>query len=107
MSGGSLDYASHKLDDIAQAVHLLGHRHNKPEWRAVGTQLLLLSKALHDIGWVASGDYSEGAERKAIEAALNPGFETKIMAELLKDAEKARDAINDVIMRGTIWSVGP
>ena len=80
MSGGSLDYFYLKLEE-------LDFRQQTPQRKAFKRHLVLVAQALHDIEWVDSGDYSEGAESEAIEACLHP------KATLLEAYVGVRDAV--------------
>ena len=46
-------------------------KEDSPERRAFASHLKLVAKALHDIEWVDSGDYAQGAENEAIRACLS------------------------------------
>jgi hypothetical protein len=65
MSGGSYDYVYYKIAEIK----IRGTRNNK---RRLLFQNLLtfVAKAMHDIEWVDSGDFSDGDENKAIDAVF-------------------------------------
>jgi len=65
MSGGAYDYVCHKIDDIT-----IKHADSR---RILFQALLkLVAKAMHDIEWVDSGDYSDGDEYEAIDACFAP-----------------------------------
>ena len=66
MSGGSMDYLYVKVAEVAGRLQV---DENYPR-RQFGDHLLLVAKALHDIEWVDSGDYSPDQDLTAIEAAL-------------------------------------
>lgn len=93
MSGGSWDYFSCQLNDVAYRL-----KNTQPETseaalrRALGELLSRAAKALHKIEWVDSGDNSEGDEREAIKACFeNP--EAASNAELLKMIENLKALI--------------
>ena len=65
MSGGSLDYVYRKVADAAQTIL---SRPRNPLHLAFARHLIKVSKALHDLEWVYSGDYSEPDEEEAIRA---------------------------------------
>lgn len=66
MSGGSYDYAYRKIEDIEL------EKTKKNKRRLLFQKLLkLVAKAMHDIEWVDSSDYSDGDENEAIDACLN------------------------------------
>ena len=64
MSGGSLDYAYEKLNDVASDVRSsAGYReHNYPELRlAMAEHLEKMAKVVHAIEWSDSGDWKRDA----------------------------------------------
>lgn len=67
MSGGSMDYLYRK-------VEYANFRTGTLERKAFAKHLSLVAKALHDIEWVDSGDFSEGDESAAIQACLSPSL---------------------------------
>tara|TARA_R110000868_G_scaffold336554_2_gene597462 strand:- start:929 stop:1219 length:291 start_codon:yes stop_codon:yes gene_type:complete len=81
MSGGSMDYLCYKLDDVSFDL-------STPERRAFKKHLELVSKALHDIEWVDSGDYATGDEVEAILACITP------QAVLQETIDTATNAMN-------------
>ena len=58
---------------------------NSPRRRAFVEHLKLVSKALHDIEWVDSGDSVPGSEDEAIDAVLSTG---QVLEHLVKEAEE-------------------
>ena len=72
MSGGSLDYVFYKLDD---AVDSIEKRATTPLHKAFAVHLKDVSKALHDLEWVFSCDYSDGDEVEAIRKVVNKEME--------------------------------
>jgi len=89
MSGGSLDYIYHKVEDVAQT---LSDNKNTPLQRAFGEHLFKIAKALHDVEWVISGDYGNGDDEKAIKEVLTNSNE-KAFAILQTDALKLIDEL--------------
>ena len=89
MSGGSLDYIYHKVEDVAQT---LSDAKNTPLQRAFGEHLFKIAKALHDVEWVMSGDYGNGDDEKAIKEVLTNSNE-KAFAILQTDALKLIDEL--------------
>ena len=85
MSGGSWDYVFHNFEDVAE--RLLTEQ--SPARRALGNQVALIAKALHDIEWVDSGDYGRDDDEKAIQAALGDNAKELVLAELISGAEGA------------------
>jgi len=83
MSGGSLEYACYKIEEIASSVR---RRAERPIHKALADHLDIVAKALHDLEWVWSGDYSGGQEDEAIMAVVNP---VDVLATATRDAEKA------------------
>jgi hypothetical protein len=69
MSGGSLDYVYCKVEDAASRVRSMAET---PLQRAFAEHLYKVSKALHDLEWVLSCDYSQGQEVEAIMACVTP-----------------------------------
>ena len=55
MSGGSYDYAYRDMDGF---IRDLDRRANTPLRKAFVKHLAKVAKAMHDIEWVDSGDYS-------------------------------------------------
>ena len=75
MSGGSWDYFYGRLEDVASRLQC----ERDPLRKAFGAHLQKCAKALHDIEWVDSCDYSPGDEVEAIKAVLGsdgPAFPT-------------------------------
>ena len=90
MSGGSLDYIYHKVEDVAIKIQ---NKDNTPLQRAFGEHLLKVAKALHDVEWVMSGDYGNGDDEKAIKAVLGDDSNGKAFAVLQTDALKLIDEL--------------
>ena len=89
MSGGSWEYVYHRVEEIARRLE----RERAPLRRALGEHLHLVARALHDIEWVDSGDMSEGADEAAIRACLSPHDEARVLAEDLRTAVSAAEAV--------------
>lgn len=87
MSGGSMDYFCYELDDVSFDL-------STPERKAFKKHLELVSKALHDIEWVDSGDYATGDEVEAILACITP---QAVLQETIDTALNARNELNDWI----------
>lgn len=86
MSGGSLDYAYRKVENVAETLRgssCLAHR-------AFALHLARVAKALHDIEWVLSCDYSPGDEMAAINKVLQP---SDMLTQATEEAMAARDAL--------------
>ena len=84
MSGGSMDYLTYKVDEVADQ---LMDKNRTPLQRAFGEHLRKVAKALHDVEWVWSGDYDNGDDEEAIRAVLGDTMPDKVMAVLRADAE--------------------
>jgi hypothetical protein len=93
MSGGSLDYASSRIEDLASAVR---GRATTPLHRAFATHLDKVALAAHDLEWMLSGDTSPGDEVAAIEACLQPGA---VLAQVMAEAEVVLAALRDELMK--------
>jgi len=90
MSGGSLDYIYHKVEDVASQLQ---NKDNTPLQRAFAEHLFKVAKALHDVEWVLSGDYGNGADEKSIKAVLGEDSNGKAFAVLQTDALKLIDEL--------------
>ena len=83
MSGGSMDYLTYKVDDIAIDLQ---NKNNTPLQRAFGKHLEKVAKALHDVEWVWSGDYGTGDDEEAIKDVLGDVKSEKALDILKSDA---------------------
>jgi hypothetical protein len=96
MSGGSMDYLYSRVANVYFVA-------STPERRAFAAHLLKVSKALHDIEWVDSADYSPGDENEAIRACLSNSLileaaieQAREVAEVLRaELERASAATPD------------
>jgi len=93
MSGGSLDYAYQKVEDAAEAIE---SRSKKLIHRAFANHLRKVAKALHDIEWVLSADYSDGDDQESIMMCLSPG---QLLQEAIDSGLTAIAEINSEIER--------
>ena len=91
MSGGSLDYVCYKVDD---AIDTIEKRATTVLQKAFAAHLKDVSKALHDLEWVYSGDYSEGQEVESLRKVINKEMELKAATE---QAEFALKQLKDVL----------
>ena len=91
MSGGSLEYAYSKLSYIADDVERLA---TTPLQKAFVKHLRDVSKALHDLEWVFSGDYGDGDEVESLRKVINKEMELKAATE---QAEFALKQLKDVL----------
>jgi hypothetical protein len=90
MSGGSWDYITHKFDDVANQLK----SEKDPLRRLMGQRVALLAKAMHDIEWVDSGDYSEGDDLEAINAFLWADSSQNIRDEIAAVVERTKGDID-------------
>lgn len=90
MSGGSLDYAYFKVEDAASQLRKIS---NNPLHRAFAVHLEKVAKALHDVEWVLSSDYSEGREEEAIKEVLGDNVDLKILEVLSEDVKNLAEEI--------------
>ena len=91
MSGGSLDYVCYKLDD---AIEVIERRATTVLQIAFAAHLKDVSKALHDLEWVFSGDYGDGDDVEALRKVVNKEMELKAATE---QAEFALKQLKDVL----------
>ena len=82
MSGGSMNYLYSRLEYDA-TFHT-----NTPERVALKKHLEKVSKALHDIEWVDSGDYGPGDEYESIRACIGNGAVLNAAIEMAHEAAK-------------------
>ena len=83
MSGGSYDYAFHRIEDLAEQI-----TPETPLRRAFKTHLKKVAEACHDIEWVDSGDGGPGDEDAAIRACLGKDGPALVLAEVLAEAKR-------------------
>ena len=91
MSGGSLEYAYSKLSYIADDVERLA---TTPLQKAFVKHLRDVSKALHDLEWVFSGDYGDGDEVESLKKVVNKQMELEAATN---DARIALKQLQDVL----------
>lgn len=84
MSGGSLDYLYHKVEEAAESILSYGMREKMLLWEAFGKHVDLVAKALHDCEWVMSSDYGRNDADDAIRKALGEGHRELQMEVLLE-----------------------
>gem|GEM_PF-3162667 len=78
MSGGTMNYLYSKvLADATFETHT-------PLRKAFRKHIAKVAKALHDIEWVDSCDYSDGDEDDAIRACLHPD---EVLASTIEDVQ--------------------
>jgi hypothetical protein len=98
MSGGSLDYVYFKVDE---AAHSIRSRSRNPLHHAFAKHLVKVSKALHDLEWVYSGDCCEPSEEKAIREVLHPSDEIESAKE---EAEIALQNLERAIKNASVMT---
>ena len=91
MSGGSLDYVCYKLDD---AIEVIERRATTVLQKAFAKHLKDVAKALHDLEWVYSGDYSDGDDVEALRKVVNKEMELEAATN---DARIALKQLQDVL----------
>jgi len=91
MSGGSLDYVCYKLDD---AIEVIERRSTTVLQTAFAAHLKDVSKALHDLEWVFSGDYTDGDDVEALRKVVNKEMELEAATN---DARTALKQLQDVL----------
>lgn len=94
MSGGSLDYAYSKIEDLAAAVNA---RAQNALHRAFAYHLAKVAKAAQELEWVLSDDSSPGDEADAIRAVVSPQEELDVARaaaeQALKDLEECLERV--------------
>lgn len=96
MSGGSYDYAYCKIDDFTGSL-----QRTTPLRKAFASHLAKVSKAMHDIEWVDSGDCAEGDEAAAIRAVLGKDGDAMELEEVVKDARIVLSQLTEILNR--VW----
>ena len=89
MSGGSLEYLYIKVRDVADD---LKSENNTPSQIAFGYHLEKVAKALHDIEWVMSGDYSFGEDEESIQNVFGKPKHKEVLDVLNYDAITLEDS---------------
>ena len=84
MSGGSLNYAYQRVEEVADEV---ASRAETPEHRAFAAHLRKVAKALHDLEWVWSYDYGAGKELNALMACVTT---SDVLVEAVERANAAK-----------------
>jgi hypothetical protein len=93
MSGGAYDYAYIKVEDMARELE----KHKDPLRRAFAEHLFSVSKAMYDVEWVDSGDYSPGAEHEAIHIVIDD--RATVMSALVDTLRDVADYIQRELKR--------
>lgn len=87
MSGGSLDYFFGRVTDVASDIRSRGR--DNPLHVAFADHLDKVAKALHDLEWVWSFDYSKGDEEEAIRAVIDPASELEAATAMARAVHEA------------------
>lgn len=95
MTNASDDYLCFKLADLADDMKkdVLSYR------RAFAAHLMCVSKAIHAIEFVQSGQNPEGSEREAIQNCINPTF---MLRTLVIEADNLRNELKSILKRAKI-----
>jgi hypothetical protein len=93
MSGGSWDYMYQKLEEAADRLKA----DKKPLRRAFGAHVAKVAKALHDVEWVDSCDYSENDELPAIESVLGKNAKALEIEIVKDDARKIMEQLERLL----------
>ena len=94
MSGGSMNYFYHQVEQ--EARELL--KSSNPLRRAFGKHLMDVSKALHDIEWVDSGDYSDDQEEEIIKTVLGNHWKELTIEGALEQIEQIKTDLVKLIL---------
>ena len=86
-----MDYVCYKVGDAADSIEA---RATTPLQKAFAAHLRDVSKALHDLEWVFSGDYGEGDETEALSKVVNKKMELEVATN---DARIALKQLQDVL----------
>jgi len=89
MSGGSYDYLSFKIEDACDTLD----DSKSPLRRAFAQQLRMYADAMRAIEWVDSGDWADGDEIAAIEAAMGSNAKSAALKELLEEARSIKNEL--------------
>lgn len=93
MSGGSLDYAYCKIEEV---VSVIRSRATTPVERALIAHLLELMIVLRDLEWAYSGDSSLESVLPLIEKFLGP---TTVLEQAIADAKKAKEELEAALKK--------
>jgi hypothetical protein len=94
MSGGSLDYIFSRVEDASEMIR---KNCDTPLHKAFARHLLLVSKALHDIEWVMSGDKGEGDDIEAIKKVVSSQLLLETLVEDAKEIQKQlKEALSSI-----------
>lgn len=92
MSGGAYEYASYKLETLAESIR---DQHTDPLRRAFADHIRLIAKAMHDIEWADSGDTGPDSWQEATRAVIAPTAELEAATRLAEHAAKQLQAALD------------
>lgn len=94
MSGGSLDYACYKVQEVINSIP-----EDTIQRVAFKKHLRDVAEALHDLEWVLSSDYAHGDEIAAIEKVLyqNNLVEKTAIEELENKIKEAQTLLSKIV----------
>jgi hypothetical protein len=95
MSGGSWDYVSSRFREVGERL-VIDSEANR---RALGSLVLKVAEALHEIEWVDSGDCMPGKENAAINEALGANADALILAEAVAEAKACWEKLAEAIVQ--------
>ena len=94
MSGGHYDYACYTVSVFAD---MLLPEANTPLRMAFLKHLRKVEKAMHDIEWVDSGDYTPGDEDAAIKEALGENWKELSVEAAIEKLDELRGQLKKLI----------
>lgn len=92
MSGGSLEYVYHKVEEAAYAIK---HSNISTLHNAFANHLLDIAQALHDIEWVLSSDMGEGDDVAAIKKVIN---KERHLEQVVEEARKINGELQTLLL---------
>lgn len=93
MSGGSLDYLSYKIEEVAHKLKGVGM---PPSYRAFGNHLILVANALHSVEWQLSGDTTPGGDEDDIKVVLGAAYRSEVLEVLKTDLDKLEQSVKQL-----------
>lgn len=94
MSGGSYQYAYHRIEELAYDI-----QPSSSLRKAFKAHLIKVAAACKDIEWVDSGDSGGGSEDAAILLCLGTGAPSLVLNEVLAEAEKVCAELSEAIAK--------
>lgn len=95
MSGGSLGYTFRHLEDCIDRIEAS----KNPLHRVFAQHIRLVAKAMHDLEWELSGDYSPGIADKSISIAMGKNCPNDLLEAVKKDLEIAMKQAYEVLQK--------